>query len=251
MRKGFLGNLYRKYIPIYFSRCLSPVSEEKVYKQLTLEEDIGANVPRDRHKNCLNHLNVYRPTSNVKFDLSILRTCRQIRREAALLPFSSNHFLVESGDVGDFLGRLTDEQVGAIRTLQINCVINFWGGPRKWTLTPDLAPLLSGIRRFYITLDLTFVYNTHLFDLFDTEQGKMEDFLNRLMDFTRLPLCEVFVMVESRADRDIPDVKQRAKWARQVRDILLEDASAAKESKRDEGKQRFNMKSSKVASLYE
>ena len=113
--------------------------------------------------------------------LALLLTCRQVRNEAALMPFTLNTFIFDTCETfSTFLSTLTTIQAGAIRNIILESITAGTIGPKAMLAARGVRHVL--VFGLFFSLDLGRRYN---------ETG-----LQNLLRFGSLPLHSVQVCFE-------------------------------------------------------
>ncbi|KAK5128736.1 hypothetical protein LTR85_000069 [Meristemomyces frigidus] len=169
-----------------------------------------------RHQSCLDWTRPRRPA----LSLMALQACRQLHKEARLLPYHDNSFVFDSAaGLEAFIRALVPAQSQAIRSI---CAVDTMG-PAQATLTTAL-------------LDVRLLHLEQLVVFFELNGGHREfsfkrnvDFRNRKakawLQFRRLQLTTVLVVpcrIENIFANKRVDPEMLELWAREVERALLE-----------------------------
>lgn len=128
-------------------------------------------------------------------DTSLLKTCRQINQEAALIPFACNTFAFNDGNALNFFVThvLRGRQRGAISSLYLDGQMNSYGvyNPRRPKVRAATVDFLKGLRRLHVCLPMFL------------RGERMEG----IAEFARLRLEEVHVIMDEK--RGISEEERR------------------------------------------
>ena len=213
--KGWSRDKYLKFTHV---TCCKPNIEEKAYRSTKRKTAVTKPLPTtyvERHRNCLSNvkrlgkrrrqddkLQMHGPSlpacrnrgEVARLDLSLLLVCRQIHREAALLPYECNTFAFCNGlDLNLFISKsLLATQRKAIRRLQLN----------GW---------LAGYRRFPGLLPSTVKFMSGLSELEVCVPKYCGESIRGPYLFSELPLSKVRVIIENHSKDDSSESRKNAK----------------------------------------
>ncbi|KAK0365200.1 hypothetical protein LTR91_012572 [Friedmanniomyces endolithicus] len=149
-------NLKGRHHRVY-SVCQVPGIDDEFAKQIVRHNQLSGEAEifeeRDkRHGAC--HISRAMATTEYasQSSLNVLRTCRQVHVEGALIPFKLNDFdFFDFGDVARFLQSLFQEQAHAIEAITLSCV-----SPRTTaTLGKLVMTRLKGLRQLRCFVDVS------------------------------------------------------------------------------------------------
>lgn len=123
--------------------CADTPDEEAVQAIRHTEEEFEVQSYEERHRQC--SLRAEDRAGRHRIDLSILQTCSQIHREAALVPFLSNTFAAEWGS-SEFFKRLAPIQCRSVTSMSYHhCDAPF---------DINVSPSFGGLKKLSILLEL-------------------------------------------------------------------------------------------------
>ncbi|TKA52550.1 hypothetical protein B0A55_12778, partial [Friedmanniomyces simplex] len=128
------------------SICRVPDDDEAIAKRIVRHNELsgeaeGFQLYHQRHSTCL--LSEHSTIRPAPLSLNILRSCRQVHEEGALLPFKLNEFVcVKLNDLAPFLQSIFQAQAHAIETITLACSCIY----ATVTLAKLLKTKLKGLR---------------------------------------------------------------------------------------------------------
>jgi len=182
--------------------CIAKETELEAYKKFKVSDQHPGSGPpysigncEDRHSTCEHEL-------WSKLSPTILRTCRQIYREARLVPYHANTFSFTSADTLDqFVTSLIPVQKLAIRSLHLDMMFDDEYDRREYNecLKNTVVEGLPRLRDVHLCLELRFDGDLHL--LKDMAENK-DKWIYGLLALQMLPLQTVTVVI---SDAGFPD----------------------------------------------
>lgn len=170
------------------------------------------------HRECCRY-----PLSRARLKLSLLRVCRQVYDEAALLPFKYNTFSIESFDaLVPFLKSLVPSQARAIKSI----TLPFACDRKDASESALIKSKLSGLQHLtcFVVMDNTLL-ERH-FEMYARLRKSMADYLIQFGRFASLKTAAVVAynhkMLEPNDDSEYPvDYERLLPWAKAVEKELL------------------------------
>ena len=165
--------------------------------------------------------------------LCLLRSCRQIYRETALIPYAENSFVFtllggpgEDKLVDRFIESLLLGQKRAINTVTLVLDAGFSLNYREMHVAPRNIAALSGLRSLTILLQSN---NYEFTTLLANTEARLKVFA-RLMDFGNLPLTSLRICTyDPLIDFEPPISKQVQSWCAALEHRMLQIDPKAKE----------------------
>lgn len=174
-----------------------------------------------RHRHCTTQN--FTKAAKTTLALDLLRTCRQIHQEAALLPFKCNLFSLRSvGDLDRFIGALVTMQAQAVERISLVLPASIFHTPASFrTQTLDK---LTGLKA--LTAFIEFEYNLDV-RLFVNEERYRDAMGETIASFAKSPITSAHVAVcdteyfqSRRAPYELVPAPLAAKWTKRVEGLL-------------------------------